>query len=266
MLDALDAASNRNAADLDLSSLPRHPLRRRDPLAHAEARAGRPAARRAPRRRLRRVGDRRAGPVGHRRGRRRSRPRRASASTTRPTVLGDDLRPRRRPASSACSRVAATSRSATTRTRRRPRPRSRSSTACAGRCPATTPSIEDDGTITLLGRGSVSINTGGEKVYPEEVESALKSLDAVFDAVVVGVPDERFGERVVAVVQARPRRRADARRHPGAPARAARGLQGAARRRAGRRDRALAVGQARLPLGPGHRHRRPRPSRRTSRP
>jgi acyl-CoA synthetase (AMP-forming)/AMP-acid ligase II len=63
--------------------------------------------------------------------------------------------------------------------------------------------IEDDGTITLLGRGSVSINTGGEKVYPEEVESALKALDSVFDAVVVGVPDERFGERIVAVVQTR---------------------------------------------------------------
>jgi acyl-CoA synthetase (AMP-forming)/AMP-acid ligase II len=64
--------------------------------------------------------------------------------------------------------------------------------------------IEDDGTITVLGRGSVSINTGGEKVYPEEVEAALKSNDAVFDAVVVGVPDERWGERVTAVVQARP--------------------------------------------------------------
>jgi fatty-acyl-CoA synthase len=63
--------------------------------------------------------------------------------------------------------------------------------------------IEDDGTITVLGRGSVSINTGGEKVYPEEVESALKSHDSVFDAVVVGVPDERWGERVTAVVQAR---------------------------------------------------------------
>jgi 3-oxocholest-4-en-26-oate---CoA ligase len=63
--------------------------------------------------------------------------------------------------------------------------------------------IEDDGTITLLGRGSVSINTGGEKVYPEEVESALKSLDGIFDAVVVGIPDPRFGERVVAVIQTR---------------------------------------------------------------
>ena len=64
--------------------------------------------------------------------------------------------------------------------------------------------LEDDGTITVLGRGSVSINTGGEKVYPEEVEGVLKSHAAVFDAVVVGVPDERWGERVVAVVQLRP--------------------------------------------------------------
>ena len=63
--------------------------------------------------------------------------------------------------------------------------------------------IEDDGSITVLGRGSVSINTGGEKVYPEEVEGVLKAHDAIFDAVVVGVPDERWGERVVAVVQGR---------------------------------------------------------------
>jgi acyl-CoA synthetase (AMP-forming)/AMP-acid ligase II len=63
--------------------------------------------------------------------------------------------------------------------------------------------IEDDGTITVLGRGSVSINTGGEKVYPEEVEGVLKAHPDVFDAVVVGVPDERWGERVVAVVQPR---------------------------------------------------------------
>ncbi len=63
--------------------------------------------------------------------------------------------------------------------------------------------IESDGTITLLGRGSVSINTGGEKVYPEEVEGALKSHPAVYDAVVVGVPDERWGQAVAAVVQLR---------------------------------------------------------------
>ncbi|MEZ5205971.1 MAG: acyl-CoA synthetase [Acidimicrobiales bacterium] len=64
--------------------------------------------------------------------------------------------------------------------------------------------VEADGTITLLGRGSVCINTGGEKVYPEEVEAALKAHDTVFDAIVVGVADERWGQKVVAVVQARP--------------------------------------------------------------
>ncbi len=63
--------------------------------------------------------------------------------------------------------------------------------------------VETDGTITLLGRGSMSINTGGEKVYPEEVESVLKAHADVFDAVVVGVPDDRWGERVVAIVQPR---------------------------------------------------------------
>ncbi len=70
--------------------------------------------------------------------------------------------------------------------------------------PGDSARIEEDGTITVLGRGSVSINTGGEKVYPEEVEAALKSHPDVFDAVVVGVPDDRFGERIAAIVQPRP--------------------------------------------------------------
>jgi len=60
--------------------------------------------------------------------------------------------------------------------------------------------IEADGTITLLGRGSVCINTAGEKVFPEEVEETLKLHPAVHDANVVGVPDERWGQAVVAVV------------------------------------------------------------------
>lgn len=64
--------------------------------------------------------------------------------------------------------------------------------------------VEADGTITVFGRGSVCINSGGEKIFPEEVESALKSHPNVFDAVVVGVPDARWGERVAAVVQPRP--------------------------------------------------------------
>jgi 3-oxocholest-4-en-26-oate---CoA ligase len=61
--------------------------------------------------------------------------------------------------------------------------------------------VADDGTITLLGRGNLCINSGGEKVYPEEVEGVLRQSGAVYDVVVVGVPDERWGERVVAVVQ-----------------------------------------------------------------
>ncbi|MCU1463903.1 MAG: AMP-binding protein [Acidimicrobiales bacterium] len=69
--------------------------------------------------------------------------------------------------------------------------------------PGDMATIEADGTITLFGRGSVSINTGGEKVFPEEVEAALKSHPAVFDAIVVGVPDARWGERVIAVIAVR---------------------------------------------------------------
>jgi fatty-acyl-CoA synthase len=60
--------------------------------------------------------------------------------------------------------------------------------------------VEEDGTITLLGRGSMTINTGGEKVFAEEVEEAIKRHPLVEDCLVVGVPDERFGQRVVAVI------------------------------------------------------------------
>jgi 3-oxocholest-4-en-26-oate---CoA ligase len=63
---------------------------------------------------------------------------------------------------------------------------------------------EADGSITLLGRGSQCINSGGEKVFPEEVESILKAHPQVFDAIVVGVPDDRWGQAVAAVVQPRP--------------------------------------------------------------
>jgi acyl-CoA synthetase (AMP-forming)/AMP-acid ligase II len=64
--------------------------------------------------------------------------------------------------------------------------------------------VEADGTITLLGRGSVCINSGGEKIFPEEVEAVVKSHPDVFDAVVIGVADERFVERVAVIVQPRP--------------------------------------------------------------
>ena len=61
--------------------------------------------------------------------------------------------------------------------------------------------VDADGTVRLLGRGSQCINTGGEKVYPEEVEEALKLHPDVLDAAVVGVPDERFGEAITALVE-----------------------------------------------------------------
>jgi fatty-acyl-CoA synthase len=61
--------------------------------------------------------------------------------------------------------------------------------------------VDADGTIRLLGRGTVCINTGGEKVFPEEVEEALKQFEGVRDAVCVGVPDERFGEAITAVIE-----------------------------------------------------------------
>jgi fatty-acyl-CoA synthase len=60
--------------------------------------------------------------------------------------------------------------------------------------------LEQDGTITLLGRGSNCINSAGEKIYPEEVEEAIKRNSEVLDCLVVGVRDEKFGQRVVAVV------------------------------------------------------------------
>ncbi len=67
--------------------------------------------------------------------------------------------------------------------------------------PGDMATVDDDGTVVLLGRGSGSINTGGEKVFPEEVEAVLKAHPAVLDVLVVGVPDERWGEQVTAVVQ-----------------------------------------------------------------
>jgi 3-oxocholest-4-en-26-oate---CoA ligase len=69
--------------------------------------------------------------------------------------------------------------------------------------------IEADGTVTLLGRGNTCVNSGGEKVFPEEVESALKSCPDVFDALVIGVPDNLLGQRVAALVQVRDGRAAD---------------------------------------------------------
>ena len=121
--------------------------------------------------------------------------------------------------------------------------------------------LEADGTITLLGRGSVSINTGGEKVFPEEVEAAVKSHPDVYDATVVGVPDERWGQRVAAVVEPR----------DGAAPRLEEIQEYCRTRIAGykvpreaaprRQGRPVAGGQARLPVGARGRARRPRGAR-----
>ena len=121
--------------------------------------------------------------------------------------------------------------------------------------------VEDDGSITMLGRGSVSINTGGEKVFPEEVEAALKAHPDVFDTVVVGVPDDRFGQRSSpssppgerAAVADRPER--------GGPQGTGR-IQVPARRLVRRRDQALTRRETRLSLG-RRAHRRPRRRRDT---
>jgi acyl-CoA synthetase (AMP-forming)/AMP-acid ligase II len=63
--------------------------------------------------------------------------------------------------------------------------------------------VESDGSITLLGRGSIVINSGGEKIFPEEVESAVRSHPDVMDAIVCGAPDERWGQTVAAIIQPR---------------------------------------------------------------
>jgi acyl-CoA synthetase (AMP-forming)/AMP-acid ligase II len=70
--------------------------------------------------------------------------------------------------------------------------------------PGDLASVDENGFIAVYGRGSVSINSGGEKIFPEEVEKALKRHPAVFDATVVGTPNERFGSQVTAVVELRP--------------------------------------------------------------
>ena len=197
LIEAYDELEPRPDTGVD-----RRALRGSGPVALGEVGLGRSPPRHARDRRVRRLGDRRSGPerVGSRRSCRHVA--RASCSTTRrPWSTTSSDRSRR--VSWDASHVGATCPSGTTRTR------SASATTfpvvdgVRWSVPGDHARLEDDGTITVLGRGSVSINTGGEKVYPEEVESVLKSHPHVFDVVVVGVPDERWGERVAAVVQPR---------------------------------------------------------------
>src|SRR5262249_10648042 len=110
-------------------------------------------------------------------------------------------------------RGAAACRSVITRIRKKRRRRSAARAASAGGrwvIPGDLATLAADGSITILGRGAVCINSGGEKIFPEEVEEALKAHEGVLDAVVVGVPDERWGQQVAALVQARPGREIDA--------------------------------------------------------
>ena len=104
----------------------------------------------------------------------------------------------------ACSRGAGTSRSATGRTEAKTAATFRTDAdGVRWVVPGDFATIDDDGRVVLFGRGSGCINTGGEKVFPEEVEAAIRAHADVFDAVVVGMPDERFGQKVVALVQLR---------------------------------------------------------------
>ena len=143
--------------------------------------------------------------------------------------------------------------SATTRTARRRRPPSRwTARGVRWSIPGDLASVEPDGTITVHGRGSASINSGGEKIFPEEVEAAVKTHPEVFDAIVVGLPDERFGERVAVVVQpTEPGQPAGPRGHPGPLPRPHRRLQDPPSVAGGGRDPTDGSGKARCQGGKG---------------
>ena len=160
-----------------------------------------------------------------------------------------DLRQRRRDRSAGAR--SATCPSATTRT-----PRSRPATffeidGVRYSVPGDFARIEESSKVTLLGRGSNCINTGGEKVYPEEVEMALKAHPDVYDVLVVGVPDERYGQSVAAVVQPRDGAEPTLEDLRTFLRVAAVGLQAAARGDAGRRDPAQRDRQGAIPPGQG---------------
>ena len=136
------------------------------------------------------------------------------------------------------------------RGRAQPR-RSSRSTASGGHCRATWPRSRPTASVRLLGRGSLCINTGGEKVYPEEVEAVLRTHPAIADAVVLGIPDPTWGEAVAAIVAAAAGHAPPvARRAPRALPGTGRRVQGAALAPHRRRGRAATHGQARLRVGP----------------
>ena len=129
-----------------------------------------------------------------------SRPRRAPRSSRRTGAASS----RRATTRSAGPRGAGACRSATSATGRRPRRPSRSSTASASPSPAIARGSRRTARSSLLGRDSLVVNSGGEKIFVEEVEEVLRRHPDVVDALVVGRPSERFGEEVVGIVQLRP--------------------------------------------------------------
>ena len=188
----------------DVSSLFSVGIGRRAAVARAAGPARRDRAQRLGRRRLRVVGDRRAGrrSGSSRAPRPAASPRFTAIPRTPPcSTTTRGARSSRARGSSGGWRSGAASRSATTTT---PEKTAETFVEVDGERWVLTgdmATVDDDGSIKLLGRGSVCINTGGEKVFPEEVEAVLKGHPAVYDVVVVGVPDERWGQRVAAVVQ-----------------------------------------------------------------
>ena len=118
------------------------------------------------------------------------------------------------------------------------------------RCPATSPGWRRTARSPCSAAATPASTPAGEKVFPEEVEGALKSHPDVFDALVIGVPDERLGQRVAALVQPRAGSRARPRGAGSPRAPAGRRVQGAAHDLAGRADRPDAQRQARLRVGP----------------
>ena len=230
------------------SSLVLHRHRRRGDQRAAQGGAARAAPPPHDHGRLRRLGDRRHGL------RRPDRARRAGGLRPEPAPRSCVGRPHRASSSPATTRSAGPPAAAGCRS---------ATSATATKTEATFPIIDGervaipgdraqllaDGTIRMLGRDSMVVNTGGEKVFVEEVEDVLRRHPDVADALVVGRPSERFGQEVVAVVAPAERGRPSTRRPPGVRRRRHRPVQGAARGRRLRRRPAPRQRQGRLPLG-----------------
>ena len=197
MLEALEA----NPGRWDLSSVQLDELVRLDVEPGEQARPAQPLPQRDDLRQLRLVGGGGPGRVGLGAGRGGADGRLHDRPELRGLHRGRPRASSRARASAAWWRSPASCRWATTRTTRRPAKTFKTLEGVRWSVPGDWAEVNTDGTLKLLGRGSVCINTGGEKVFPEEVEEALKTHPGVRDAVVVGVPDARFGERICAVVE-----------------------------------------------------------------